>query len=306
MSDSLPPVPRRRWPIITAAGVVVATAAYLLAVRTGIGQTIENAALRGADQASERDVHQAWGSLDQITVYSLAAGVLIVAAIAGLRRRWDLLVAAVAVIVAGQLIVQMLKRYVLPRPELVDITGHFAHNSLPSGHTTIAMTVLFATIIVVPYRWRGLALVLMLAWAVGIGHYTLTAKWHRLSDTIAADAISLALACLASWWLVARGGVSRYTGRAKVIPVIVTVSATASAIISLLLGAVLWGVPIRTQGLTAATREDEWDIYLGATAFASAGSVIAALVFLAAWHRLDTTRRTAALQDTRAGVRADE
>lgn len=287
MSDSLT-LPRWRWPIIAGIGVVVAAAAYLLAVRTGTGQAIENAALRGADQASERDANRASSSLHQITMYSLGLAVLVVAVIAVVRRRFDLLIAAVGVIVAGQVVVQTLKRYVLPRPELVELTGHFAQNSLPSGHTTIAMTVLFATVIVVPYRWRGLAMIVVLTWAVGIGQYTLTAKWHRLSDTIAADAISLALACLASWWLVARGGVGRYTGRAKVIPVLVTVLAAASALIILLLGAVLWGAPLREEGVAAATRDDEWNIYLGATAFASAGSVIAALVFLAAWHRLDT------------------
>ncbi|MFD3706589.1 phosphatase PAP2 family protein [Nocardia sp. NPDC058658] len=288
MSDTSTP-PRRRWPIIAVLGVVVATATYLLAVRTGDGQAIENAALRGADQASERDANAASQHLDQITVYSLGIAVLVVAAIALLRRRLDLLVAAVGVIVAGQVVVQTLKRYVLPRPELVEVTGHFAQNSLPSGHTTIAMTVLFATIIVVPYRWRGLALIVVLSWAIGIGHYTLTAKWHRLSDTIAADAISLSLACLASWFLVARGGIQRYTGRPKVIPAIVTVLASISVVTSLLMGAVLWGVPLSEEGIAVATHDDEWNIYLGATAFASAGSVIAALIFLAAWHRLETT-----------------
>ncbi|WP_410872714.1 phosphatase PAP2 family protein [Nocardia sp. A7] len=289
MSHSLIPLPQRRWPGIAVIAVAVATATYLLAVRTGTGQAIENAALRGADQASARDANQASHSLDQITVYSLAVAVVAVAAIAALRKRFDLLIAAVGVIVAGQVIVQPLKRYVLPRPELVDITGHYAQNSLPSGHTTIAMTVLFATIIVVPYRWRGLALVIVLTWAVGIGHYTLTAKWHRLSDTIAADAISLALACLASWWVVARGGVRRYTGRAKVIAVLVTVFATASAVLTAALGAVLWGVPLSEEGVAVATSDDEWNIYLGATAFASAASLFTALAFLAAWHRLDTT-----------------
>ncbi|GGK38347.1 phosphatase PAP2 family protein [Nocardia camponoti] len=289
MTDSPTVLPTTRWPVITIGGVLVATATYLLAVRTGAGQAIENAALRGADQVPERDVSQASGALDQITVYSLALAVLAVAVIAVLRRRFDLLVAAVGVIVAGQVVVQTLKRYVLPRPELVELTGQYAQNSLPSGHTTIAMTVLFATIIVVPYRWRGLALVVTLAWAVGIGQYTLTAKWHRLSDTIAADAISLALACLASWWLVARGGVRRYTGRPKVIAVIVTVLATLSAVASLATGAVLWGAPLGEEGIAGATTDDEWNIYLGATAFASAGSVIASLIFLAAWHRWETT-----------------
>lgn len=111
----------------------------------------------------------------------------------------------------------------LPRPELVDTTGGFTANSLPSGHTTIAMTVLFATVLVVPYRWRGPAMLIVAFWAVSVGHYTLTAKWHRLSDTLAADAVALTLACLASWWLVRRGAVARDTGRPRIVSVLVTV-----------------------------------------------------------------------------------
>ncbi|WP_327141333.1 phosphatase PAP2 family protein [Nocardia sp. NBC_01327] len=283
----------RRWPVLAGLGVSIAVVVYLLAVRTADGQALENAALRGADQASDRDTAQASANLDRITVYSLAVAVLLIALVAVLRRRIDLLLAGVGVIVAGQVVVQTLKRYVLPRPELVETTGYFTQNSLPSGYTTIAMTVLFVTVLVVPYRWRGLALLVVVSWAVSVGQYTLTAKWHRLSDTLAAEAISLTLACLASWWLVRRGAVRRVTGRARVIPVLVTVLLSASALLGLAIGVVLWAVPLRAEGVRGATHDDEWNIYLGATSFASAGSILAALAFLAAWHRLDTSRPTA-------------
>ncbi|MFE3542775.1 phosphatase PAP2 family protein [Nocardia sp. NPDC059177] len=279
----------RRWPLLAAASAAGAVAVYLAAVLTSTGQALENAALRGADQAGARDEARAWASLDQITVYSLAVAVAMIAVIALLRRRVDLLVAGVGVIVAGQLVTQVLKRWVLPRPELVDTTGGFTANSLPSGHTTIAMTVCFAIVLVAPYRWRGPAMLIVAFWAVGIGHFTLTAKWHRLSDTLAADAISLALACLASWWLARRGALARDTGPRRIVAVLVAALLSVWALISLALGCVLWVVPLRTEGLDTALAEDDWNIYLGATAFASAGSVLAALVFLAAWHRLDTT-----------------
>jgi hypothetical protein len=99
--------------VVAAAGFVFAALVYVLAVLTKTGQTIENAALRGADQdnVSERDA--AWHALGQITVYSLAAAVIAVAIIGMLRKRWDLTIAAVGVIVAGQLVVQVLKRLVL-------------------------------------------------------------------------------------------------------------------------------------------------------------------------------------------------
>lgn len=268
--------------MVAVTGFVLAAVVYVLAVLTKAGQTIENAALRGADQDDVSETDAAWTALGQITVYSLAAAVLAVALVGVLRKRWDLTVAAVGVIVAGQLVVQVLKRFVLPRPALVEVTGDYTHNSLPSGHTTIAMTVLFAAIIVVPWKWRGVMLFFVLPWATAIGQYTLTAKWHRLSDTLAADAIALAVAALASWWLQRKGSLERYTGPRRAGRVVLVVFWSAVAVVSLGLGAILWGVPLARQGLDA----DEWVVYLGACTFASAGSLIAALTFLACWRRI--------------------
>ncbi|GAA1296682.1 hypothetical protein GCM10009634_52070 [Saccharothrix xinjiangensis] len=276
--------------MIAVAASGVAALVYVLTVWTTTGQELENAALRGADQVDAAQAGEAWRALDEITAYSLAVAVALVALVGALRRRWDLAVAAVGVIVLGQVVVQGLKRFVLVRPPLVEVVGDYAHNSLPSGHTAIAMTVLFAAVIVVPHRWRGVVMLLLLPWAVGIGQYALTAKWHRLGDTLAADAIALALAALASWWLARRGALHRYEGRRRVGRVVIGVFAGVSALVGLVLGAVLWGVPLARAGLAGAVRDHdyEWDLYLGAGSFASAGSLVAALVFLASWRRLKT------------------
>ncbi|HEX7306385.1 phosphatase PAP2 family protein [Lentzea sp.] len=272
----------RRWPVIAAAGFVFAAVVYVLAVLTKAGQTIENAALRGADQDHVSETDAAWTALGRISIYSLAAAVLVVALIGVLRKRWDLTIAAVGVIVAGQLVVQALKRFVLPRPRLVEVTGDYAHNSLPSGHTTIAMTVLFAAVIVVPWKWRGVMLFFVLPWATAIGQYTLIAKWHRLSDTLAAAGISLAVAALASWWLQRRGSLEPYTGPRRVGRVVLVVFWSAVAAAWLVIGGILWVFPLAKEGLNA----DEWVIYLGACSLSSAGSLLAALTFLACWRRV--------------------
>ncbi|MFD4638914.1 phosphatase PAP2 family protein [Lentzea sp. NPDC058436] len=272
----------RRWPVVAAAGFVFAAVVYVLAVLTRAGQTIENAALRGADQDNVSETDAAWQALGQITVYSLAAAVVAVALVGVLRKRWDLTIAAVGVIVAGQVVVQALKRFILPRPALVEVTGDYAHNSLPSGHTTIAMTVLFAAIIVVPWKWRGVLLFFVLPWATAIGQYTLTAKWHRLSDTLAADGIALAIAALAAWWLQRKGSLQPYTGPRRVGRVVLVVFWSLVAVATLALGGILWGFSLANEGLNA----DEWVIYLGAGTFASAGSLIAALTYLACWRRI--------------------
>ncbi|MDT7790114.1 MAG: hypothetical protein QOF58_8533 [Pseudonocardiales bacterium] len=273
----------RRWPAVAAAGFSFAALVYVLAVLTKAGQTIENAALRGADQDNVSTTDTAWHALGQITVYSLAAAAVAVALVGVFRKRWDLTIAAVGVIVAGQVTVQALKRFILPRPALVEVTGDYAHNSLPSGHTTIAMTVLFAAIIVVPWKWRGVMLFFVLPWATAIGQYTLTAKWHRLSDTLAADGIALGLAALAGWWLQKRGSLKPYTGPGRKGRVVLIVIWALIAAATMTLGLFLWGFSLAREGLNA----DEWVIYLGAGTFATAGSLIAALTFLACWRRIE-------------------
>ncbi|WP_394621338.1 phosphatase PAP2 family protein [Lentzea sp. JNUCC 0626] len=272
----------RRWPVVAASGFVFAAIVYVLAVLTRAGQTIENAALRGADQDNVDETDAAWQALGQITIYSLAAAVVAVALIGVLRKRWDLTIAAVGVIVGGQLVVQALKRFILPRPHLVEVTGDYAHNSLPSGHTTIAMTVLFAAIIVVPWKWRGVMLFFVLPWATAIGQYTLTAKWHRLSDTLAADGIALAIAALAAWWLQRKGSLEPYAGKRRIGRVVLVVFWSLAAAATLALGVILWAFPLAREGLNA----DEWVIYLGAGMLASAGSLLAALTYLACWRRI--------------------
>lgn len=278
-------VPARRWLVVAAVCAVVAVAVYFLAVWTVAGQELENAALRGADEAAARDQAVADEGLSRITVYSLAAAVVLAGLVGLLRRRADLAFAAVGVIVGGQLVTQALKRFLLPRPPLVPLTGHYAANSLPSGHTTIAMTVLFAALIVVPYRWRGVTLFFLLSWAVGIGAYTVTAKWHRLSDTLAADAIALGLACLASWWLARRGAVRRHDGPRRIPRVLVVSLAVAGGIVFLALGGVLIGAALAGGGYEDTVRDNAWVVYLAASSFASFGSIAAALVFLATWRR---------------------
>ena len=280
-------IPTSRWPHVAVGAAIVAVLVYVLAVLTPVGQELENAALRGADQVSANEAGTANDSLDQITVYSLAFAVVLIAAIGLLRRRWDLALASVGVIVAGQVVTQGLKRYVLPRPPLVSLTGHYADNSLPSGHTTIAMTVLFAALIVVPYRWRGVALFFVLSWAVGIGSYTVTAKWHRLSDTLAADAIALALGCLASWWLARRGLVSRHEGKRRIPRVLIVTFTAVTGAAFLAFGLLFTVVPLSRDGLDSVLRDDTWIVYLAAQSFASAGSIAAALIFLRTWRRLE-------------------
>lgn len=282
--------------LICASLFVVAV--YWLAVRTATGQVAENAALHGAGQVDPRAFIAARRLLDTITVTSLAAATVLVGAIGLLRRQVDLAVAAMAVILGSQAITQILKHLVLQRP---DVSGSevYLSNTLPSGHTTAAMSVLFALLIVMPYRFRGVTMFVALTWAVGIGAYTVIARWHRLSDTLAADAVALGVACAASYFLaqngrahtgrahtgrvraVATAGAARYTLRTVFVAAVAVVGAVSAALGATALLAAL------QQNIDSAA---EWQLFLSAQWLAAAGSIFAALLFWWSWHRLETTR----------------
>ncbi len=279
------PVTARRWWILLWSAIALFVATYLVMICTKWGQTFENTALRGADQAPLSEVSEAVASLHEITIWSLAAATLGIAVVGLVRRQWLLTFLAIGVIFFGQVVTQSLKRFILPRPELIEVVGDFTHNSFPSGHTTIAMTVMVATFLVVPYRWRGVAMLVVISWAAGIGAYTMTAKWHRLSDTIGADLVALALGAIAAIILVRAGRIRRAPatktrGLRTSLVMFFTLSAIVSALLGVFLG-VLGGGPDMHDEIV------EWNIYLAATSLATAGALITALVYWATWRRLE-------------------
>lgn len=279
--------PMRRWTIIAVSCVVLLVAVYLVAVRTPWGQTFEEAALRGALQVNAAEVTDADRILDSITVGSLVAAVAALAIVGWIRGGWRLAVPVASIVVVGLLIAEVLKRWVLHRPDLVHHES--THNTFPSGHTTIAMTVVIATLVVVPWRWRGTVMVLVMLWGVGIGAYTETARWHRLSDTLAGNLIALAVGSvvallLARWGMVI--GVDRPPRRGRVVFVwVLGVLAVAAALVGVV---VLVVFAAQDGGVPPAARD--WHAYESAQLLAAAGSVAAALVAWGSWHRLEAIR----------------
>lgn len=275
--------------LITAlVAVVVMAATYVGFVLTATGQRFENAALAGAAQAERLDPSgkaNALASLARISVYSLAVAVAIVFLIGLLRRKLKLAVAGVGVVVVALGITQVLKRYLLPRPELIAHDPRIAHNSFPSGHTTIAMSVLFGLVIVVPYAWRGFALFVTVFYAIGIGEETVVAQWHRLSDTIGGDLIALAIGCLAMAYLARDIGTNRKP-RKRFSPrlIFVVLPVTLTALAGLATGAiVVFGALPR---LPAGTSDYDWMAFVTAQTLASAFSATTALVYLGLLHRV--------------------
>lgn len=191
---------------IAASSLVLLSAVFLIAVRTGTGQRFENDVWLGAGQTALQRPAQAAGALDLIGNWTGIAAVAVVFLIGLLRRQVALAVAGVAVIGASVGTAEYLKG-ALSRPNLVPGWPDSFGNSFPSGHTTIAMAVMFALVLVVPHRIRGLIASCSAALATEIGALTIVARWHRPSDTLGADLMVLCYASLAVLILAAFGRV---------------------------------------------------------------------------------------------------
>lgn len=195
---------------------------------TSAGQRFDELALRGSEHGSGTLWQVAEPVLDVVSVAFIAVAVVVVLAIAALRRAWGLGL-QVAVLVAGaNLTTQVLKHDVLERADLGVLTQR-PSNSLPSGHTTVAASVAIALLLVVPRRTRPYVALLGAAWTAATGVSTLVGQWHRPSDVLAA------LLVVGAW----TGLVVAFTPRSAVDRTTGGTISTTAAVVLLGLGAVL-------------------------------------------------------------------
>lgn len=262
---------------------------YYVAVRTTIGQRFEDAVWIGSNGIGEQRPDQASDLLNRIDVVSGAGALAAVFLIGLLRRRIALALTGVAVVGASVLTAELLKDE-LPRPNLVP--GAFnAGNSWPSGHTAVAMALMFALILVVPYRIRGLIAFCTALAATGIGALTIVARWHRPSDTFGADLMVLAYASLAVLILAAFGHVRpatlRYSGTRAVRSIFVLAPIAVGTLLCLI-GAMVFAVltfyrPVQLTAIDSSSRA----AFIAGCLLALAGSGLVTLVLLWLLSRLD-------------------
>jgi hypothetical protein len=195
---------RRRGPrlliVLAVACVVLVALLYLVLNCTARGQRIDDAAVKGRVAIDAEGVGEANRLLRTIDVASVAlvGGTIMVVALT--RRRPRLAIAAGAVILGANVTTQLLKD-VLPRPDLIPGPDPLKpYNIFPSGHSTVAMSLALAAVLVASLRVRGIVAVIGALYAAAIGVATLTAGWHRPSDAIGGFAVVTAWACVAAWW----------------------------------------------------------------------------------------------------------
>ncbi len=175
------------WLLLVSAGcVLLMLAVDHVFVFTQRGQLVDSAALEGAGIGRERIIEPVHRVLDVVSVSSLAAAGLLAGAVALLRRRYLLAFVAVSVVVGSNVTTQLLKYHLLQRPDLGLRLQGMSGNTLPSGHTTVAMSVAAAFVLVAPARLRAVTALVAATYGAATGVATLSAGYHRPSDAIAA------------------------------------------------------------------------------------------------------------------------
>ncbi|MET9019680.1 phosphatase PAP2 family protein [Actinopolymorpha sp. NPDC004070] len=176
------------WLLTLAVAQTAALAlVWWIFVRTPHGQVVDATVLRGTRFGRASVEQLVSGVLDAVSLASLVAATVVLGFIALARRRVLLAVAATVLVAGANLTTQILKDYVISRPDLgIPGTNIGAPNSLPSGHMTVAASVAVAAVMVVPARLRATVAVLGACYATLTGIATLSAGWHRPSDALAA------------------------------------------------------------------------------------------------------------------------
>jgi membrane-associated phospholipid phosphatase len=170
---------------VAAVCIALLVALYVIFVRTTRGQWVDDASLRGTAIGRQHIIEQANSILDVISVSALVLATIAVGAIGYLRRRPILALLTMVLVVGSNVTTEALKHLVFSRPHL-DPAAAIGFNTLPSGHTTVAVSLGVGFALVAPARLRMLVAAVGASYGAATGVATMSAGWHRPSDAVAA------------------------------------------------------------------------------------------------------------------------
>lgn len=130
---------------------------------------------------------------------------LLTLAVIGLGLRWGRrreVLAGVAVVVGANLTTQVLK-HLFEHHRYQDFLGVEQPwaNAFPSGHTTAAVSIAVALLLVVPPRLLPRAVPIAVAFAAAVGIAVVVIEWHYPSDVIGGTLVASAWGLAALAWL---------------------------------------------------------------------------------------------------------
>lgn len=174
-------------------------AVWRIFVETAAGQRVDEIAFQGSALGRNALWRFADPILDVVSIGFVALVIIFAATVAILRQRW-LLIVQVGIVMGGANIATQLFKKFVTRPDL-GVVGTVGPqpgiNTLPSGHTTVAMTAAIAILFVVPPRLRPIIAILGAGYATGTGVSTLIGGWHRASDVVAGVLMTFIFAAIA-------------------------------------------------------------------------------------------------------------
>jgi membrane-associated phospholipid phosphatase len=223
---------RRPTALLAAAGAcaALAGAVYACALHVGVLQRVDLRVLEGfVELRSARTAppaHALAHLFDPVPFALLAAAVLALGVAVGRRR--PALAAAVAMggaAVTTQLLKPLLAAH---RP---DVAGAVVGaEAWPSGHTTAAMSLALALVLVSPPRLRGLAAGAGGLLVVGVVYAILLLAWHYPSDVLGGFLVATAWTCLAAAGVERAGALPR--PRALLGPAALAAAVPAAALVA--------------------------------------------------------------------------
>ncbi|WP_169333350.1 phosphatase PAP2 family protein [Demetria terragena] len=180
------------WPSILAmefAGMVILGILTYGALRTSRGMALDERLMDSVGHSAAAAMRiQDWLTYVSVAGVALALAVCVIVALS--RQRYNLAAAAIVLVAGANISTRVLKKVVIERTDSMP-------NTLPSGHTTVAVSLGLAAVIVAPAAWRWV--VVPFAGFVGtfVGAGTVVGQWHRPSDAAAAVAVCMVWSALA-------------------------------------------------------------------------------------------------------------
>lgn len=193
------------WALAMALAVAGVAVVFRVFVTTQPGQLSEYLALQAATHRLEGLRGSSLTVLNRLPQIVGVAGVVVFLVLTVYRRRWFASLLAALAFGASNLTTQVLKNWVLVRPDLDNGVPYYTGNSLPSGHTTFAAAAVVAVFLMVAPRWRPLTAAVGALFATAVGAGTFVETWHRPADMVAAYLV-------AAFWGLAAGFVILRTG----------------------------------------------------------------------------------------------
>lgn len=163
---------------------VVLGASYYLFVCTALGQAVDTLAMFAFHDLNKSFTNWDYYVLQEVYWFLSVPFFILAVIVCFLRKRPALTVRIGLMVLVSSLATQLLKHYILVRPDLG--ISFYMENSFPSGHTTIAMAGAAALVAASSVPWRRLATYVSAIYVSIIGVAVMTARWHRLSDVLAA------------------------------------------------------------------------------------------------------------------------